>query len=77
MKATHQDTYITNSSVYVSSGVTVNVSIGVATTLANLDVTGTVRLTGFQLATGADLNHVLTTDAFGLGTWQATQNDGD
>jgi hypothetical protein len=31
----------------------------------------------FQLATGATDDHVLTTDASGIGTWQVTQNDGD
>ncbi|KPJ73611.1 hypothetical protein AMJ48_00015 [Parcubacteria bacterium DG_74_1] len=36
-----------------------------------IDVAGTVRMLGFQLPTGASSTYVLTSDASGIGTWQA------
>jgi len=47
-----------------------NVGIGTATPQATLDVSGTVRSTGFQLTTAPQAGHVLTSDADGLATWQ-------
>jgi len=47
-----------------------NVGIGVAPA-TKLDVAGTVRMNGFQLGTSATNGHVLTTNSFGVGTWQA------
>jgi DNA-binding transcriptional MerR regulator len=35
-----------------------------------LDIAGTVKMTGFQLATGATSSYVLTSDVSGVGTWQ-------
>lgn len=38
---------------------------------SELDVTGTITQTGFKLTTGATNGYVLTSDASGVGTWQA------
>ncbi len=48
-----------------------NVGIGTTSPGAKLDVAGTARMTGFQLGTSATAGHVLTTNASGVGTWQA------
>ncbi|PJC01329.1 MAG: hypothetical protein CO073_03820, partial [Candidatus Komeilibacteria bacterium CG_4_9_14_0_8_um_filter_36_9] len=48
-----------------------NVGIGTTGPGAKLDVAGTARMTGFQLGTSATAGHVLTTNASGVGTWQA------
>ena len=48
-----------------------NVGIGTTSPGAKLDVAGTVRMTGFQLGTSATAGHVLTTNASGVGAWQA------
>lgn len=48
-----------------------NVGIGTGTPGARLDVSGTVRMTGFQLGTSATAGHVLTANASGAGAWQA------
>lgn len=47
--------------------------IGVGTTspTAELDVAGTVKMTGFQLTTGAQAGYVLVSDENGIGTWKA------
>ncbi len=46
--------------------------VGIGTTPGTkLDVAGTARMTGFQLGTSATAGRVLTTDASGVGTWQA------
>jgi len=48
-----------------------NVGIGSTAPGQALDVTGTVRMTGFNLNLGSSLNNkVLTSDASGNGTWQ-------
>jgi hypothetical protein len=47
-----------------------NVGIGTTTPGAKLDVYGAVKMTGFQLSTGAGANQVLASDASGTGTWQ-------
>ncbi len=48
-----------------------NVGIGTPTPAAKLDVAGTVRMTGFQMPSGAAASRVLTSDASGVGTWQS------
>jgi len=48
-----------------------NVGIGTAAPGTLLDVAGTAQMTGFMLPTGAGANRVLTSDAAGLGTWNA------
>lgn len=47
-----------------------NVGIGTFSPTQKLDVSGTVRMTGMQLPTGAASGYVLTSDASGTGTWQ-------
>jgi hypothetical protein len=53
--------------------------IGVTNPAAKLDVAGTAKMTGFEMPTGASGGHVLTSDAAGVGTWQAAAavSDGD
>ncbi|NOZ62762.1 MAG: hypothetical protein GXO74_13910, partial [Calditrichaeota bacterium] len=41
-----------------------------------LDVNGTVQMTGFKMPNSASNNYVLTSDASGNGTWQASASDG-
>ncbi|MFC1572905.1 hypothetical protein ACFL6M_04825 [Candidatus Eisenbacteria bacterium] len=56
-----------------------NVGIGTTDPGSKLDVAGTVSTDGFQLAGGA-LDHVLTSNASGVGTWQplsSATDDGD
>jgi len=53
-----------------------NVGIGNIAPNTKLDVTGTVKMTGFQLGSSATSGHVLTTDASGVGTWQAPSGGG-
>ena len=53
----------------IDSG-TGNVGIGSLTPGAKLDVAGTVRMTGFELPTGAANGSILAGDANGVGTWQ-------
>lgn len=47
-----------------------NVAIGGSAPSAKLDVTGTVKMTGFQLGTAATAGHVLTANSSGAGSWQ-------
>ncbi|KPJ85966.1 hypothetical protein AMJ57_01065 [Parcubacteria bacterium SG8_24] len=47
-----------------------NVGIGIESPTAKLDVNGDVKMTGFNLTTGAGAGRVLTSDASGVGTWQ-------
>jgi len=47
-----------------------NVGIGVDPAV-KLEVAGTVKMNAFRLGSSATQGHVLTTDATGLGTWQA------
>ncbi len=49
-----------------------DVGIGIVNPTAALDVDGTAKVTGLQLTTGAAAGRVLTSDATGIGTWQAT-----
>ncbi|MCH7574484.1 MAG: tail fiber domain-containing protein [Candidatus Marinimicrobia bacterium] len=48
-----------------------NVGIGTTSPGQKLDVTGTVQMTGLKLTTSPTSGYVLTTDAAGVGTWQA------
>ena len=47
-----------------------DVKIGLGTPEARLDVDGDVKMTGFEMPTGASSGRVLTSDATGVGTWQ-------
>jgi hypothetical protein len=55
------------------------VGIGTTTPAQALDVVGTAEVDGFIMPTGATDGYVLTSDASGAGTWQATSaiSDGD
>jgi hypothetical protein len=47
-----------------------NVGIGTFSPQDKLDVSGTARMTGFEMPTGASDGYVLTSDGSGEGTWQ-------
>jgi|GEM_PF-1538895 len=61
-------TTIANSIVFENAS---QIGIGTTTPAQKLDVAGTVKMTGFQMPTGATNGYFLKTDATGLGTWQA------
>ncbi len=48
-----------------------NIGIGTANPGQKLDVAGTVQMTGFKMPTGAVNGYILTSNASGVGTWQA------
>jgi hypothetical protein len=48
-----------------------DVGVGTTSPGEKLEVAGTVRMEGFSLPLGADSGYVLTSDAAGMGTWQA------
>ncbi len=52
------------------------VGIGTESPVEKLDVAGTIRTESFKMAGGATPGFVLTTDADGLGTWQAGGSGG-
>jgi hypothetical protein len=58
-------------------GVLINgkVGIGVTNPTEKLDVNGFVKMTGFQMQTGAANNLVLTSDASGKGNWKPSQGN--
>lgn len=66
-----------DSAVYVNDDG--KVGIGTTSPAEKLDVNGAVQMTGFKMTTGAMNSYVLTSDASGLGTWQAAGgvDDGD
>ncbi len=53
-----------------------NVGIGTTSPSQKLDVAGTAQMTGFKMPTGASNGFVLTSDASGVGTWQAAAGGG-
>lgn len=48
-----------------------NVGLGTVSPSSRLDVNGTATMSGFRLTTGATNGYVLTSNASGVGTWQA------
>ncbi len=62
--STYSNTYLA-----IKSG---NVGIGTSLPTAKLEVAGTVKMTGLQLGSAATAGQVLTADASGAGTWQAS-----
>jgi hypothetical protein len=55
--------------VYVAGGA---VGIGVASPAAGLEIDGPAKMTGFQLTAAPTAGYVLTSDATGIGTWEAS-----
>lgn len=53
-----------------------NVGIGNIFPAETLDVNGTVQMTGFKLPAAPTAGYVLTSDAAGVGTWQASTGGG-
>jgi hypothetical protein len=53
-----------------------DVGIGTTTPDTKLHVSGTVKMNGLQLPTGASNGYVLTCNASGVGTWQAPSGGG-
>ena len=51
-----------------------NVGIGTVSPAEKLDIAGTVQMTGFKMPTSPANGYVLTSDASGIGTWQAVPN---
>lgn len=54
-----------------------SVGIGTTTPSQKLHVVGTTQMDGFKMTTGATTGYVLTSDASGVGTWQAAAGGGD
>lgn len=75
--ADHTDEYFSSTAadqflIRASGGV----GIGTETPSDALDVAGTVNMTGFSMSTGASNGYVLTSNASGVGTWQAAPSGG-
>lgn len=64
---------LTNSVMTESSG---KIGVSNSSPAERLDVDGTVKMTGFQLSTGATDTYVLTSNGSGVGTWQAPSGGG-
>jgi len=56
-----------DSLLYTAGG---NIGIGTTAPLGKLDVDGTIRMTGFDMPTGATLDYALVSDNSGVGTWK-------
>jgi hypothetical protein len=63
-------TYL-NGHICLTPGGTGKVGIGTTIPVRPLDVTGTAKMDGFWLTSSPADGHVLTSDATGVGTWQA------
>lgn len=59
---------LSNSILYQSGNY---IGLGTTSPTTELEVAGTVKMTGFQLTTGAQAGYVLVSDANGVGSWQA------
>ncbi|MGB8657621.1 MAG: hypothetical protein WCE90_07530 [Candidatus Zixiibacteriota bacterium] len=57
--------------IFHDSDIPIKVGIGTTSPTERLDVAGTAQMTGFKMSTGATDGYVLTSDASGVGTWQA------
>jgi hypothetical protein len=53
-----------------------NIGIGTAAPSQKLQVLGTIKMNGFQLPVSPQAGYVLTSDAAGIGTWQAATGGG-
>jgi hypothetical protein len=86
-KAIHAGTFVwadSSNEDFASTGVEqflIRASGGVGINKPNpaqaLDVNGTAQMTGFKMTTSPAAGRVLTSDASGVGTWQATATDND
>lgn len=84
-KANHRGTFVWSDSAgsdFASTGADQflvraagGVGIGKSNPAEQLDVSGTVQMTGFKMASGAASGRVLTSDGSGAGTWQAPAGD--
>jgi hypothetical protein len=68
------DWTINGTTVYHEVG---RVGIGLNSPASKLDVNGTAEMLGFKLTTSPTAGYVLTSDAAGVGTWQAAGAGGD
>jgi len=57
--------------IFHDTDIPIKVGIGTTSPAERLDVAGTAQMTGFKMSTGASNGYVLTSDAGGVGTWQA------
>ena len=71
-----RNAYIAGAGDSYLSLLTGNVGIGTGSPAQKLDVVGTAQMTGFKLPTSATSGYVLTSDASGVGTWQAAPGGG-
>jgi len=64
--------YTFNGSVLKIDSVNNRVGIGTTSPSTELEISGSTKMTGFQLTTGASDGYVLKSDANGVGTWAAS-----